>query len=256
MIEQAEFSNNVPPSAVSFSITADAAWAPGVETRDAWTAWAKNRFSIAVGSEPALRAMPAMQRRRVGFLGRMALEVAYDCLGNRTDVPIVFCSRHGEVSRSVDLLRDLSAEEPLSPASFGLSVHNAVAGLFSIARGDTANNIALSAGQSSIEHAVIEACGLLADGEQAVLLVAYDCPLPAIYAEYQDCNEQPYAWAWLIEPPQQDVISLAWTAAAQSDMGSVDDLPAGLQILRFHLRRDPSMDRVCSKQKWQWTRHA
>ena len=80
-------------------------------------------------------------------------------------MPTVFCSRHGEVSRSVDLLMDLAKAEPLSPTSFGLSVHNATAGLFSIARSDHTNSIALAAGQSSVEHAVIEACGLLADGE-------------------------------------------------------------------------------------------
>ena len=119
-----------------------------------------------------------MLRRRAGFLGKMALEVAYQCLGQRIDVPTVFSSRHGEASRSVDLLLDLAKGVPLSPTSFGLSVHNATGGLFSIARTDHANSIALAAGQSTVEHAVIEACGLLAEGEPAVLLVAYDCPLP------------------------------------------------------------------------------
>jgi hypothetical protein len=62
---------------------------------------------------------------------------------------------------------------------FGLAVHNASAGLFSIARADRANHIALAAGPATIEHAVIEACGLLADGAPMVLLVACDAPLPA-----------------------------------------------------------------------------
>lgn len=256
MILEEKFLKNVHSSAVSFSITSDAAWAPGVETRKAWRAWAENGFPIAMGSEPALRAMPAMQRRRVSFLGKMALEVAYECLGERTDIPTVFCSGHGEVSRAVDLLQDLASGEPLSPASFGLSVHNAAGGMFSIARGDKANNIALSARQSTIEHAVIEACGLLADGEKAVLLVAYDCPPPAIYADYGDSNEQPFAWAWMIEPPQQEVVSLAWSSMPDAQAGAAESLPAGLQILRFHLRKDRRMDRVCGRQKWHWMRDA
>ncbi len=248
----------VHSEAVSFSVTGSAAWAPGIESQEAWLVWAHDCFPITGDTEPALRAMPAMQRRRVGFLARMALEVAYGCLDARTDVPIVFCSRHGEVSRSVNLLRDLACGEPLSPASFGLSVHNAAAGLFSIARGEKANHIAISGGPSGVEHAVIEACGLLADGEKAVLLVVYDCPLPDIYTAYQDCNEQAFAWAWLIEPPQpqQDVISLTWSATSQVDAVADNDLPAGLQILRFHLRKDSSMERVCGKQKWQWSRNA
>lgn len=254
MILPAESLTGTRSPSVRFSVTSEAAWAPGVETREAWQEWAQNSFPFTSDTEPALRAMPAMQRRRVGFLGRMALEVAYACLGDRTDVPMVFCSAHGEVSRSVDLLNDLASGEPLSPTAFSLSVHNAAAGLFSIARGDRANSIALSARNASIEHGVIEACGLLADGEQAVLLVAYDCPVPAVYADYQHDDEAPFAWAWLIGPPQQDVISLAWSAAPRDEPAAIEGLPPGLQILRFHLRKDQRMNRLCGRQKWQWTR--
>jgi hypothetical protein len=243
-------------AAVEFSITCDAAWAPGLDTRDAWKAWADSDIQVVAGTEPAVRAMPALQRRRLGFLGKMALEVAYECLGTRTDVPTVFCSRHGEVSRSVDLLRDLAYGEPLSPTSFGLSVHNAIGGMFSIARGDISNNIALSAGSSSIEHALIEACGLLADGEKAVLLVAYDCPLPPVYADFQDDDAQPFAWAWLIEPPQQDVVSLSWQPLAHAGTTEAASPLADLDILRFFLRGDRCLERTGDRQLWQWKRGA
>jgi hypothetical protein len=241
-------------SVIEFSITCDAAWAPGIETREAWRDWALGHPVTYAGSEPVVRAMPAMQRRRLGLLGKIALEVAYECLGQRQDVPMVFCSRHGEVSRSVELLSDLARGEPLSPTSFGLSVHNAIAGMFSIARGDQANHIALSGGGSSVEHAIIEACGLLADGEKAVLLVVYDCPLPAVYADFQEDETLPFAWAWLIEPPRQDVISLSWHATPGDRAG--DGAPATrLDILRFFMRRDQRMKRICGTQTWHWTRH-
>lgn len=242
-------------SAIEFSITCDAAWAPGIETREAWRDWALGRPAAHAGSEPALRAMPAMQRRRLGLLGKMALEVAYECLGQRQDVPTVFCSRHGEVSRSVELLNDLARDEPLSPTSFGLSVHNAIGGMFSIARGDKANHIALSGGQASIEHALIEACGLLADGEKAVLLVAYDCPLPSVYAAYQDEDAIPFAWAWLIEPPQREVFSLSWHSLPCGQDAKELPATASLDALRFFLRRDQRMERICGRQSWQWARH-
>src|SRR4030095_12515293 len=173
-------------SEVSFSIASCAAWAPGMETKEAWIAWAKANHVIAGDIAAPVQAMPPMLRRRAGFLGKMALEVAYQCLGQRIDVPTVFCSRHGEASRSVDLLLDLAKGVPLSPTSFGLSVHNAAAGLFSIARLDHASSTALAAGKSSVEHAVIEACGLLAEAESEVLLVVYDLPLPQIVAAFQD----------------------------------------------------------------------
>jgi len=243
-------------STVHFSVASDAAWAPGVETREAWQRWACDDLHIGAGPEPALRAMPAMQRRRLGLLGKMALEVGYRCLGDQVNVPTIFCSRHGEVSRSLELLRDLASGEPLSPTSFALSVHNAIGGMFSIARNDQAYQIALSARQSTIEHAVIEACGLLADGEKAVLLVACETPLPSLYAHYQDEDEQPYAWAWLIEPPREDVISLSWSACAGVQERTAKCLPAGLDILRFHLRRERRMERVCGKHAWEWARNA
>ena len=239
---------------VSFSVASDAAWAPRMDTKEAWLAWANGEHVVEGRGEPPVQAMQPMLRRRAGFLGKMALEVAYQCLGKNIDVPTVFCSRHGDASRSVDLLLDLAKAAPLSPTSFGLSVHNAIGGLFSIARGDHAGHTALAAGRSSIEHAVIEACGLLQEGEPAVLLVVYDCPLPPVYAAFQDCDEQPFAWAWLMQPPAGEAVSLTWADAGEYN-STVERLPAGLDVLRFYLRKDRLLERVCDGRKWIWTRH-
>ena len=240
---------------IRFSIAAHAAWAPGLETAEAWREWSTGQRRIEGMSEPAVRAMAPMLRRRAGFLDRMALEVAYRCLGDRRDVPTVFSSRHGETSRSVELLTDLAKGLPLSPINFGLSVHNATGGLFSIARGDHAGSSALAAGSSTVEHAVIEACGLLADGAAEVLLVVYDRPLPALYAAYQDCQEQPFAWAWLMQKPTSDVVSLSWSNAENPETASAERWSAGLEILRFYLRRDRSLERVCQPRRWFWSRN-
>jgi Beta-ketoacyl synthase, N-terminal domain len=242
-------------SGVSFSIASHAAWAPGVETEEAWRAWANVNHLITGDNGAPVNAMPPMLRRRAGFLGKMALEVAYQCLGQRLDVPTVFTSRHGDATRSVDLLLDLSKGMPLSPTSFGLSVHNATGGLFSIARADHASAMAVAAGKSSVEHAVIEACGLLAEGEPAVLLVAYDCPLPTPYCLFQDCDEQPFAWAWLLEPPNNELVSLKWSDALEQNTPSVEQLPPGLEVLRFYLRKDRALERVCDARRWFWSRH-
>lgn len=244
-------------SGVSFSVASDAAWAPGVDTKEAWLDWANAKRAIQPGTEPALEAMQPMLRRRAGFLGKMALEVAYQCLGRTTGVATVFSSRHGEAARSVDLLLDLAKDSPLSPTSFGLSVHNAIGGLFSIARSDHANHAALAAGDTSVEHSVIEACGLLADGEPRVLLVVYDCPLPALYSAFEDCREEPYAWAWLMQAPGDDVVSLTWSASKEEDHpASVERSPGGLDVLRFHLRKDRALARISGGRRWLWTRHA
>ena len=247
---------HVADNGIKFSIAASTAWAPGVETVEAWLDWSLGQREIAGETEPAVRAMAPMLRRRAGVLDRMALEVAYRCLGDRTGVPAIFCSRHGETARSVALLTDLAKGQPLSPTMFGLSVHNATGGLFSIARGDHAGSSALAAGPSSVEHAVIEACGLLADGAAEVLLVVYDRPLPAVYAAYQDCHEQPFAWAWLMQPPARDVVSLSWSAAVDNQPESVERWSPGLEILRFYLRQDRSLERIRQRRRWLWSRDA
>ena len=242
-------------SEVSFSIASHAAWAPTVETKEAWVTWANTNCFISGDANAPVDAMPPMLRRRAGFLAKMALEVAYQCLDRRIDVPTVFSSRHGDAARSVALLLDLAKEEPLSPTSFGLSVHNATGGLFSIARGDHSSHVALAAGQSSVEHAVIEACGMLAEGEPEVLLVVYDCPLPTPYCAFQDCDEQPYAWAWLMQPPADEVVSLTWSDALEHKPASLERLPAGLEVLRFYLRKDLALERICDTRRWFWSRH-
>ncbi|MDO8702705.1 MAG: beta-ketoacyl synthase chain length factor [Undibacterium sp.] len=243
---------------VSFSIARQAAWAPGIETPEAWQVWAQSPFVIAGDAEPSVRQMPSMLRRRAGFLGKLALEVAYQCLDGRTGVPAVFCSRHGEAWRSVDLLTDLVNDTALSPTGFGLAVHNASAGLFSIARADRANHLAVSAGASTVEHAVIEACSLLRDGAPEVLLVSYDICLPSVFQQFEECQEQPHAWAWLVVPADNNSMHLNWTAAQTetSEMPqATNSMPGSLEVLQFQLRGDSQLQRSADRRLWSWTRN-
>ena len=245
------------PIGLKFSIAAHSAWAPGITTAEQWDRWTQAPVRIGEGPDPAVSAMPAMLRRRAGFLGKMALEVAYECLGGRTGIPTVFCSRHGEVARAVDLLGELARGEALSPTAFGLAVHNASAGLFSIARADRANHIALAAGPATIEHGVLEACGLIADGAPEVLLVAYDAPLPGVLAHFEDCDEQPYAWAWLMTAPDLDPITLVLAPAGEAPTAAQrSSMPAGLALLQFQRTGAALHQHDCGAQRWRWTRDA
>lgn len=258
---------------VSFSVASHTAWAPGLDTAAAWLEWAHGRTSLnTAASDPKVAKMPPMLRRRASATGKMALEAAYACLPEpvvASDLPVIFASRHGECARSVELLQELAQHAPLSPTSFSLSVHNANGGLWSIARGDRSNNIAIAAGSSTVEHALIEACGLLADGAQQVLLVMADNPPPEVFAAYADCAEQSFAWAWLLQAgtgagADTDIdagerLSLSWTAEdGGSASASATDIaaPGGLDILRFFLRRDAELTRVAGGRRWRWSRRA
>jgi hypothetical protein len=241
-------------SEVIFSIARHAAWAPGATSAEQWEAWAREPWALAGDGEPKVSAMPAMLRRRAGFLGRMALEVAYQCIGERDDVPVVFCSRHGEVARAVALLEDLARGEPLSPTAFGLAVHNASAGLFSIARANRANPVALAGGPATLEYAVIEACGMLADGAPMVLLVACDEPLPELLSGFEDCDEQPFAFAWAIVPAGERPLRLSWRAETAPD--APPRTPGALEVLRFQLGGKTPLVRHAAERRWTWSRDA
>jgi hypothetical protein len=240
---------------LAFSIARHAAWAPGVASAEQGADWAREPWPLAGEGEPKVAAMPAMLRRRAGFLGRMALEVAYECLGQDAGVPTVFCSRHGEVARAVGLLGDLARGEPLSPTAFGLAVHNASAGLFSIARADRANHVALAAGPATLEHAVIEACGLLADGAPMVLLVACDAPLPELLSGFEDCDEQPFAFAWAMVPAGERPLRLSWRAEP-SAAAPASRMPGGLEVLRLQLGGGAPLERCVAGKRWTWSRDA
>lgn len=257
MDAKADYNNST--NSVNFSVAQYAAWAPGLTTPMAWQSWANHAFSITGDINPPLSDMPAMLRRRASAAGKMALEVAYQCLAlsSNSNSPVIFCSRHGECARSVELLMDLAQVVPISPITFSLSVHNATAGLFSISQQHHHNILALAAGRSTVEHAVIEACGLLADGHDQILIVAYDNCLPEVFSEFNDCEEQAFAWAWLVTPPTDDYMSLSWLAADKHQFADeiTSEQPAGLNILRFFLRKDVVLQRHSDGRNWQWKRH-
>ena len=111
----------------------------------------------------------------------------------------VFASRHGELGRTVNILHALSAQEMPSPAAFSLSVHNAAAGIFSIARTDPAPSTALAAGDETLLWALQEALIRLdADLDAQVLVVYADEPLPTEYPASASTPEPAHALAFLL----------------------------------------------------------
>lgn len=160
--------------------------------------------------------MKPIDRRRLGQLGRMVASVAYDVHGPQLDapgtIPVVLGSRYGDLARSLELLAALARGEPMSPTGFSFSVHNAIGAMYSIARGDVSNYLALAGGSASAAMCLVEAAGLLADGAREVLVICYDAPLPTPYDVFTDDPAANYAWAWRVRHP----------------VGSALDAPLGL----------------------------
>lgn len=231
-----------------------AAWAPGLADRESWLRWLASPFPLPVDGRPVLALMPAMMRRRLDPLGRVALQAAWDCQGNDAACPVVFASRYGEVGRSVALLDSLVREGNVSPMSFSLSVHNAIGALYSIARRDVHPYSAIAAGDETVEAAFVEAAGLLADGAPAVMVVVYDEPLPGRYRAFAEHVHFPRGWACRLEPAGSGGLSLS---AGPADHADVSDpvLPPDLAVLAFLLSDRAGYVRRTGARFWRWSRH-
>ena len=234
-----------------FTIVDWAAWAPGLAESSAWLPWPELMPS-GTNELPALTEMPAMMRRRLDKLGRMALQAAYRC--HDANIPVIFASRYGDLARSAGLLRSLAESGAVSPTQFSLSVHNAIAALYGIANSDTSNYSAIAAGEETTEAAFIEALGLLADGTEEVMIVCYEdstSELPGFLAN----NCRPHAWACRIKATCAAGISLHCRLADEDDSTAEQALDFAA-VLRFLITDAQQLEQRIGHRIWQWQRHA
>lgn len=131
----------------------------------------------------ALQYIPSMQRRRLSSIAKLALNSAIDCLQAQSVNYIVWASQYGDELKTYQILSDVLNDETPSPTQFSTSVHNAVAGLYSILCQDTTPSTSLCASWS---EACMEAYAYLKihHPEGKALVIYYDEPLPDIYKEH------------------------------------------------------------------------
>ncbi|MNJ31417.1 hypothetical protein D3C77_260540 [compost metagenome] len=195
--------------------------------------------------------LPAMQRRRLSRLARMAFAVGWPLAEGWRDLPLVFVSRHGETPRTYAILSDLARQQPLSPTQFSLSVHNAVIGLWSIMRGETSEMSAIAAAADGFEQGLLEAAGLLHDGAPAVLLIIVEERPPEAYRAWVDDVPFDYALGLLLTPGDSWSLSLGADDAANPAAGSE---PHALRWLRNLLTGQTSWTHSGKHRTWHWRR--
>lgn len=236
---------------ITFNIAQWRAWAPGLETVEDWRQWSLSPSPVANGdAAPDVSFLPAMQRRRLSRLARMAFSVGWPLAEGREQLPLVFVSRHGETPRTFDILSDLATDQPLSPTQFSLSVHNAVIGLWSIMRGETSEMTALAAAGDGLEHGVFEACALLAEGAPAVLLIVSEEQPPDAYANWIDDVPFPYAVGLLLTPGTDWQLSLG----PDSEGLPRAKWPHALDLLLTLLSEQTTCQHSWKNRLWSWRR--
>lgn len=236
------------------------AWAPGLDNEDAWRDWAKApQHLVDNGEQPGCDFVPAMQRRRLSRLARMTLSVAWPLCGEQEQLPLVFASRHGESPRTYALLSELVAGQPLSPTQFGLSVHNAIAGQWSMLRGQRGESVAIAGEADTFEHAMLEASALLAEGAPAVIVVMAEERPAEAYKPWIGDVPFSYALALRVTASSSTPTAQHWqlrltrnTAAPSVHAATADEWPHALHFLRALHCRSVSLEHRWKTRQWIW----
>ena len=179
------------------------AWAPGLETREQWLAWSREPELTARDGAPAVRFVPALQRRRLSQLAKMTLQVVEE-LAWTQHAGFVFASRHGEVHSCISMLGEIAREQALSPTVFSHSVHNAPAGLLSITTGNCAPSSSIAAGRETFVQGLIEALALAHRRAAPVVLVCADEALPSQLEQFADEGSCSYAFGAVVSTAHDD----------------------------------------------------
>ena len=152
-----------------------------IQTWAVWPPTDQTELDIGEMQAKLLAFVPNNLKRRLSPLAKTVFCAVSQCGNNNGSIPVVFSSTHGELARSLEMIKVMERGEDISPTAFSLSVHNAIAGLFSIVYGNTSEVTVLAPGEDGMASAFLEALGMLQEGIPEVLMVFYDEPLPDFY---------------------------------------------------------------------------
>lgn len=138
----------------------------------------------ALSTRPPASLTPN-ERRRAALATRLALDAAQQATADTNldaaALASVFASADGDMSLTDSMCRAIYQQHlPLSPTAFQNSVHNAVAGYWSIAEGCLRPSNSIAAGDGSFAAGLLEAATQLSIYREPVLLVAFDLPAPKL----------------------------------------------------------------------------
>lgn len=185
---------------------------------------------------PSPAALPANERRRATLGTRLTLAVTEQASAglalDPTTLPAVFAASESDLGIIDRLCTDIFGHRiPVSPTVFHNSVHNAVAGYWSIAQGCRAASTSLSAWDGSLAAGLLEAAAQLAQAPRPLVLTAYDLPGPPLLAAHRPLTG-PCACALVLAAGPGDAATmpapLATLALELAAAGAPEPLPSTL----------------------------
>lgn len=234
---------------ISFNIDAWLAHSNGFSLSQDWENWA-NDLHWPEESKLITSAIPAMMRRRMSNLSKLAVQTAIELLNEHEVDYLVFASRHGELHRSMSLIQDILQGEEASPMAFSQSVHNTAAGLATIATKKALPLTSIAAAENTFQSALIDAWIYLADNpEHKVLVIDFDEPLPEPYLQFETQNYRGYGLGLVLSSGDNYAVS-----QEQNNDGYQVELPQGLDFIRHFLSNNNDWTLQSERHLWKWTR--
>ncbi|MBL8024193.1 MAG: beta-ketoacyl synthase chain length factor [Elusimicrobia bacterium] len=251
----------------SVFLRAWAGWIPGTFTKNEWNhLFHQPKISMEQSPDPVIHEIPSLMRRRMGRVSRMSTAVALVCCQEGAvspkNVPLVFASRHGEMSVLMELLSQMAEGEPVSPTGFSHSVHHTSGSFFSMATGNERALRSVAGGSCSFGYGFLDALGLLREeGNEDVLFVVADDKVPTIFEPLVDEERIPYAIALLLSRASiGNGVRLSFELSSPEN-GTYRPPPVecfsgvnGLDFLRWLEGKEKSFELLVGGHLWHWSK--
>lgn len=239
-------------STMTIGIRGWRSWASGIPAGARWSDWIAGGVRPDGDSIPPLSELRSIHRRRLSPLARTAFYCAKECLEGAVPIATVFSSAHGEIKRSMKLLEGIASGGGVSPAAFSLSVHNSIAGLFTIYDGHTSPSVSIAAGHEGLGAAFVTGASLVSQPAAGpVLIVCFDEPLPESVP--RGCESPPaiMAAAFLLCPNSPQFLLEREPTRAEAPMAHWDQIR---HLVAFLDSPQTQCSLVSSRAEWTWTR--
>jgi Beta-ketoacyl synthase, N-terminal domain len=225
-------------------------WSPESPDPAGWAKYWQNADAKRLAGDPDVAAIPAMQRRRMSRLSRMALAAALDVIPGETIDYSIFCSQHGEIVRTSALLLSMTQGIELSPTAFAQSVHNTASGLFTVIAKSKAPSSSIASGANTFAYGWMDAQAYLArNPNDRVLLVDFDEVIPDEYQTYSDQLISDHALGLVLRVADNGGVQVV-----RAPPGRDERLPQGPLFLAWQQSDAATLSLTTEGQGWRWDR--
>jgi len=172
-------------------VSTPVAWAPGIETMEAWQEWKQGNLSIQKTTQaPAISFTTPLFRRRLNQLCKMVIQAVHDIIETTGcgDIKQIFASTYGDIKRQYDVSYQALIDKEILPTAFSYSVFNAPIALASLACQLKSGYSVVFPTKGKFKDALLTAAASVLSGDEEAVIFVYGNEL--IPQEYENHYEK------------------------------------------------------------------